>query len=464
MKLLSFHTRSIDSNLLIIISVIVAVIVQVMDKSFGNTFTLSLGNAFPPADIVVFGLMVLISIIIQSMLIKKTRGSLRIEGSKSKLGKAVVIIAILLQYAAISILVITLFQIVFTSEYNVHLLETIVGINLITSSVLLAMLLSRFLRTLKKSSSKVVLAYTISIAILLLNDIITFIYIDNFLQRKPDFITTQFNPWASYSPTTSSNVVSAYQIMWIVSFVALWIATILLTNHYASKTKTKYWIMVSLPIIYFASIYLIANLERLHLLELLGVQDNPVYSYMYNLFLNTVRTAGGITFGVAFFMLSKTIMHTQLEKSIVISGAGLVLLFSANASSLIIMTLYPPWGIISATYSIIGSYLLIIGLDSATFYLATDASLRRIIAKLPRQEYDLLKSLGYSETENIVTSKIKNFSKQVYSEIRFDNFFYTSSEPTNIQEYINNVLTEVKKGDKTLPRNGKDEPTNQAQK
>jgi len=46
MKLLSFHTRSTHGNLLIIISVIAAVIVQVMDKSFGNTFTLSLGNTF----------------------------------------------------------------------------------------------------------------------------------------------------------------------------------------------------------------------------------------------------------------------------------------------------------------------------------------------------------------------------------------------------------------------------------
>jgi hypothetical protein len=461
MKLLSFHISNIDGNLLIIISVIAAVIIQVMDKSFGNTFTLSL-NSIPRADILVFGLMVLISITIQSVLIKKTRGSLKLEGSKSKLGKAVVLIAFLLQYAAAGILIITLFQIIFTSEYNVNLLETIVGINLITSSVLLTILLSRFLRTFRKSPSIVVLAYTIAIAVLSFSDIITFIYVDNFLQRKPDYITSQFNPWASYSPTASPDVVSAYQITGILSFVALWIATVFLTNHYASKNKTKYWIMVSLPIIYFASIYLISYLEHIHLLEQLGVQDNPVYSYTYNLFLNTVRTAGGIMFGVAFFMLSKTIIHIQLKKSIVIIGAGLALLFSANASSLIIMTLYPPWGIISATFSIIGSYLLLIGFDSATFYLATDASLRRIIAKLPQKEYDLLKSLGYSETEKFVTSKVKNVSKQVYHEIEFDNLFYISSESSNIQEYINKVIMEVHRGDLTLFRKGKDKPSNQA--
>jgi hypothetical protein len=464
MKLILFHSTSINGSLLIIIPVIAAVIVQIMDKSFGNTFTLSLQDIFPRADILVFGVMILFSIAIQSLLIKKTRGSLKLERSKSKLGKAVVLIAILLQYVAAGILIITLFQIVFTSGYNVDLLETIVGINLITSSVLLAMLSSRFLRTYRNSSSKVVLVYTIAIAVLSLSGIVTFIYIDNFLQGKPDYITSQFSPFASYSPTASPNIVNAYQVFGVASFVALWIATVFLTNHYASKTKTKYWIMVSLPIIYFASIYVIPYLEQLNLLDQLGVQDDPMYGYIYNLFLNTFRTAGGIMFGIAFFILSKTIIHDQLKKSIVTIGAGLVLLFGANASSLIIVTLYPPWGVISTTFLITGSYLLIIGLDSAAFYLATDSSLRRIITKSPQKEHDILKSLSYSETQDIVTTKVKDFSKQVYDEIEFHNLFYISSEPANVQEYINEVLMEVRRGDRNLLQKGKDKPANQAQK
>ena len=62
-------------------------------------------------------------------------------------------------------------------------------------------------------------------------------------------------------------------------------------------------------------------------------------------------------FGVAFFILSKTILHTQLKKSIIMTGIGFILLLGANASSLIIMTPYPPWGVISITFLIIGSYL-----------------------------------------------------------------------------------------------------------
>ena len=272
----------------------------------------------------VFGLMVLISITIQFVLIKKTRESVKVEKSKSRLGKSVLVIANLLQYSASGILVIILFQAIFTSQYNVDLLETVVGINLITSSVLLAILSSRFIHTYRNSPSKVVLAYTVAIAILSLSGIITFIYVDNFLQGKPDYITSDFNPFTSYSPTASPDLVFAYQSIGIISFVSLWIATIFLTYHYASKSRRiKYWTIVSIPLVYFASLYIIPYLEHLDLLGMLGVEDNPMYAYTYNFFLNTVRTAGGIMFGVAFFVLSRNILHTQLKKSIIMTGIGL---------------------------------------------------------------------------------------------------------------------------------------------
>jgi hypothetical protein len=49
-------------------------------------------------------------------------------------------------------------------------------------------------------------------------------------------------------------------------------------------------------------------------------------------------------------------------------------------------------------------------------------------------------------------------------EIEFDNLFYISSEPSNIQEYINKTIMEVRKSDRTLFRKGKDESSNQSPK
>ena len=81
------------------------------------------------------------------MLIKKAREAVKIDRSKSRVGQTVLVVTALLQYSAAGMLVIILFQAVFTLKYSVNLLETIVGINLITSSVILAILSSRFVRT-----------------------------------------------------------------------------------------------------------------------------------------------------------------------------------------------------------------------------------------------------------------------------------------------------------------------------
>lgn len=107
------------------------------------------------------------------------------------------------------------------------------------------------------------------------------------------------------------------------------------------------------------------------------------------------------------------------------------------------MTPYPPWGLLSSTFLITGSYALIIGLDSAALYIATDSSLRRIIEKSPQKDHDILRSLGTAKTQDIVVDRIDNISKEVYKEIQSDNLLKASSEPTNVQEYIDQVLGEM---------------------
>ena len=160
-----FHASLLNINLsFVVLIAIISVIIQVMDRSFGNTVILSLQNIFPRADVLVFGLLVIISISMQSVLIKYTSRSAKVERNRSRLGRILFLITVLLEYSATGILVTILFQIVFTSEYNVYLLETVVGINLITSSVLLAILSSRFVRTYRNSPSKIVLAYAVGIA------------------------------------------------------------------------------------------------------------------------------------------------------------------------------------------------------------------------------------------------------------------------------------------------------------
>jgi hypothetical protein len=81
--------------------------------------------------------------------------------------------------------------------------------------------------------------------------------------------------------------------------------------------------------------------------------------------------------------------------------------------------------------------------------------LQRIIAKSRQKEYDF-KSLGRTDAEHIVINEAEKISKQVYNKIQHDNLFAISSEPTNVQEYINEILSEAWKIDPDLLRKTKD--------
>jgi hypothetical protein len=156
-----------------------------------------------------------------------------------------------------------------------------------------------------------------------------------------------------------------------------------------------------------------------------------------------VRIAGGILFGFAFFAIARGIGHLQLKRSIILAGVGLITLAGINSTLTIIMTNFPPWGILSISFSIAGSYCLMIGLDSAAFYIAADSSLRRFIQRLPSRSLDLLKSLGFTKIQDMITNKIEGLSDKVYEEIDHNNLFVARSEPSNVREYIDEVLQQV---------------------
>jgi hypothetical protein len=62
--------------------------------------------------------------------------------------------------------------------------------------------------------------------------------------------------------------------------------------------------------------------------------------------------------------------------------------------------------------------------------------LRRVLARSPQKEHDILRAIGASEAQEIVISKVAAISIKVYDEIRFEKIFAIASEPTDVQEYI----------------------------
>ena len=125
-----------------------------------------------------------------------------------------------------------------------------------------------------------------------------------------------------------------------------------------------------------------------------------LYADIYNLLLNTSKIGGHIIIRSFFLILFKGIPNPRLKGSVMVTGIGLVFLYGVNISSLVILSMYPTWGLLFATYLLSGSYLLMIGLDSASFYVSTDSSLRRIVQKSPERYLDIVRSLGQSKVRH----------------------------------------------------------------
>ncbi len=81
-------------------------------------------------------------------------------------------------------------------------------------------------------------------------------------------------------------------------------------------------------------------------------------------------------------MASVLIKKSAVRNYLIISGFGFLLLFTSNQAILISIAPYPPFGISTITVMGMSSYMIILGIYSATISISNDSELRRSIQDL----------------------------------------------------------------------------------
>ena len=116
----------------------------------------------------------------------------------------------------------------------------------------------------------------------------------------------------------------AYFITSVMSFVSTWFATVLLLQHYSTKIgRAKYWVIVSIPLVYFLSQF---QTILLGIFTPFRLSDPILFGLTYTLVFSASKPLGGILFGVAFWIVSRGVSHGQVKDYMIISGYGLLLL------------------------------------------------------------------------------------------------------------------------------------------
>ena len=89
---------------------------------------------------------------------------------------------------------------------------------------------------------------------------------------------------------------------------------------------------------------------------------NPMlYSIVYVLMLEVSTPIGGILFGLAFMLVARKIQNAKVKGYLIISGIGLLLLLISYRPQEIITGPFPPFGLLSASFMGLSSYLFFSG-------------------------------------------------------------------------------------------------------
>jgi hypothetical protein len=244
-----------------------------------------------------------------------------------------------------------------------------------------------------------------------------------FERSQEVFLFDLFDVWIEYTD--------------IISYFLLWLSTaILLQSRAKNFGKKKYWIIMSIPILYYIS-YTFAS-DYIYYSEESTMLFNLIYLYGFII--------GKSLIGIIFFYISTKMSNSVslLRDFMIITLLGFVM-NSIVIYHLIFQTLYPPYGLINLSLLGLSAFLIYIGLFSSAVLISKDMKIRILVNKLVDEEITFLKKLGQAQTQKEMEENVTEVIKKNAEVIDEQSGLELPVPQEDIQEYINYVMKEVKR-------------------
>jgi hypothetical protein len=248
-----------------------------------------------------------------------------------------------------------------------------------------------------------------------------------------------------YCPGTAMSVVGWLQSNSVLGYIILtWVATIfLLRAHIERVGKIKFWVLVTLPLVYF----MISNLSLYQSLY----PNSPVTTITSSnlmipiLLLVFVTALCGILFGISFWLVSRFVSHARdVRDYMIITAFGITLFFTVGVAALL-QAGYPPFGLADVSFVALSSYLILMGLYYSAVSVAEDVTLRKSIKNSAIKELKLLDSIGTAQMTQEIENKVMKTTKANAELLAEQSGIEPSLTQDEIKEYVEKVIEEVKK-------------------
>jgi hypothetical protein len=202
--------------------------------------------------------------------------------------------------------------------------------------------------------------------------------------------------------------------------------------------KVKSLIIISIPLTYFVSIFVIIT-------PFVSDATNTTIKIMVDTLGYTIPAISSILFGLPFWMIARTLDYGIILKDYLIIGSSGFVLFELASTGNVILGFYPPLGFTSVSFVGLSSYLLVMGIYSLAVSVSQDIKLRQTIRKSAIEELKLLDSIGSADMELQIQKKVMTVTKALLENTIEKSGVQPSITENDMKQYLWQVLSEVKK-------------------
>ena len=377
----------------IVYVVFLALAIIVIDTSFSRISDLSFDLLYSNLWVVAYVIILILAISSQYTLLSYARlKSKHIGIEKDRgfhlLGKFVLISQTLLSGIALYIIS----QMLLFSYYNTSLLILYVTLAYTISIFTISLLTWRFFYWVKTHRSYILILFGLSSGALVINCLSTLILTDQVRLVKPENIRQHVQISFYIRPNSIlSNFSLAFTISSIISFLLTWVATALMLRYYSRTLgRIRYWFILSIPLLYFLIQF--SGIAGLRL-----SMDPVLLGTILTLLFSFSKVAGGILFGIAFWLIMKLDRKNLIRDYMILASYGVMLTFISNQGIILSSAFYPPFGLATVSFLTVSSYVMLAGIYASAISVAQNSAIRRSMKEMAFNQFKLLSVMGFAE-------------------------------------------------------------------
>ena len=305
---------------------------------------------------------------------------------------------IVIYLITISLLIIVLFsEMIIYNSYSIYLIYSLLVITHFTGFYFSVWGTIKFFNWFKSNNDKLLLVYVISfitfIVLIALSLVYTFTELGHFNET---ILPSDLKRTIHVISVNLSEIYPFYRISFFITFCSIWVLTaFLLYDYFGRNNRLKFWLILSIPMIFFLIEFFPVTLKLLISLY----QLNPSLFLPFYTILSTIITFIGATMvSITLWLLIRKIPNKSFRNYLVLVTFGLLLVLTSTQETPFPRFLFPPFGLITILFVGLAIYLLFMGFYSASLHISKDMSLVRNFANMIHQ-YGFFRNIAKSQLE-----------------------------------------------------------------